>query len=193
VPCTPTSLLPSFAPQVKPLGDSIVSATVDIYRALSEQLLPTPSKSHYLFNTRDLAKIVQGLSQVSGAGLEVAGRRPLLPRARCSACPRPIRPCLLSPLRHLPLPDQASKSLYDSREELLALWCHETCRVVADRMWDPADVAWVKKQLGDKLAASLGSSWEALFEAHGGDVGGRSLCVERLHPPPLAGLGEHLL
>jgi hypothetical protein len=43
-----------------------VAATVDIYRALSEQLLPTPSKSHYLFNTRDLAKIVQGLSQVGG-------------------------------------------------------------------------------------------------------------------------------
>ena len=60
--------------------------------------------------------------------------------------------------------------MYNSREELLALWCHETCRVVADRMWDPADVAWVKKQLADRLAGSLGSSWEALFEANGGEA-----------------------
>lgn len=74
--------------QVKPLGDSIVAATVDIYRALSEQLLPTPSKSHYLFNTRDLSKIVQGLSQVRGMPLTAvvagcASQRAVLSALRC--------------------------------------------------------------------------------------------------------------
>ncbi len=54
-----------FVPfQVKPLGDPITSATISIYRAVSKELLPTPSKSHYLFNTRDLAKIIQGMMQV---------------------------------------------------------------------------------------------------------------------------------
>ncbi len=50
--------------QVKPLGDLITTATIAIYRAVSRELLPTPSKSHYLFNTRDLAKIIQGMMQV---------------------------------------------------------------------------------------------------------------------------------
>jgi hypothetical protein len=65
-------------------------------------------------------------------------------------------------------------------------------------MWDPADVAWVKKQLGDKLAASLGSSWEALFAAHGGEVGGARALCRALHAVPALGLqgiqaGLHLL
>jgi hypothetical protein len=55
-------------PQVKPLADPITSATIAIYRAVSRELLPTPSKSHYLFNTRDLAKIIQGMMQVGSVG-----------------------------------------------------------------------------------------------------------------------------
>jgi len=52
---------------VKPLGDPVTTATINIYRAVSRELLPTPSKSHYLFNTRDLAKIIQGMMQVGHA------------------------------------------------------------------------------------------------------------------------------
>jgi hypothetical protein len=201
--------------QVKPLGDSIVAATVDIYRVLSEQLLPTPSKSHYLFNTRDLSKIVQGLSQVRGMPLTVptvvagcASQGTALSALRCwsGAAPAGLRthhapptayaeattmlllPCcaatldciLVAPAHpghpnpsHLSpsSPPQANKALYNGREDLLALWCHETLRVVADRMWDTADVAWVKKQLADKLSSALGSSWDSLFEQDGGEVG----------------------
>lgn len=50
--------------QVRPLGDPITSATIAVYRAVSRELLPTPSKSHYLFNTRDMAKIISGMMQV---------------------------------------------------------------------------------------------------------------------------------
>jgi hypothetical protein len=64
-----TDQVATYAPcllcsQVKPLADPITSATIAIYRAVSRELLPTPSKSHYLFNTRDLAKIIQGMMQV---------------------------------------------------------------------------------------------------------------------------------
>ena len=58
---------------MKPLGDPVITATINIYRAVSRELLPTPSKSHYLFNTRDLAKIVQGMMQVSCAPWRAAG------------------------------------------------------------------------------------------------------------------------
>lgn len=51
--------------QVRPLGDPVTSATIAVYRAVSRELLPTPSKSHYLFNTRDMAKIISGMMQVS--------------------------------------------------------------------------------------------------------------------------------
>jgi dynein heavy chain len=59
--------LAEFDDDVRPLVEPIVAASVEIYRAVSRELLPTPSKSHYLFNTRDLAKIVLGVMQV-GSG-----------------------------------------------------------------------------------------------------------------------------
>ena len=40
---------------------------------------------------------------------------------------------------------QATKTYYTSKDEVLALWCHETCRIIADRMWDPNDKEWLKK------------------------------------------------
>jgi dynein heavy chain len=59
------SKLADFDDEVRPLAEPLVAATVEVYRAVSRELLPTPSKSHYLFNTRDLAKIILGVMQVS--------------------------------------------------------------------------------------------------------------------------------
>jgi dynein heavy chain len=61
--------LAEFDDDVRPLAEPIVAASVEIYRAVSRELLPTPSKSHYLFNTRDLAKIVLGVMQVCVSAL----------------------------------------------------------------------------------------------------------------------------
>ena len=46
---------------------------------------------------------------------------------------------------------------------MLQLWCHETLRVIGDRMWDPTDRTWLKNQLDDKLKAIFGTSWDDLF------------------------------
>ncbi|KAI9356982.1 dynein heavy chain and region D6 of dynein motor-domain-containing protein [Zopfochytrium polystomum] len=50
-----------FEEDVKPLGDIITTATVEIYHSVISNLLPTPSKMHYLFNLRDISKVFQGL------------------------------------------------------------------------------------------------------------------------------------
>jgi len=47
--------------------DLLVKATIQIYNKVTSTLLPIPSKSHYLFNLRDLAKVFQG---IFGAYLE---------------------------------------------------------------------------------------------------------------------------
>ena len=57
--------LADFDDEVKPVSDPLTLATIAIYRVVAKELLPTPSKSHYLFNTRDLAKIIQGMMQAT--------------------------------------------------------------------------------------------------------------------------------
>ncbi|KAL7297685.1 hypothetical protein TKK_0009351 [Trichogramma kaykai] len=55
--------LKDFAQPVVDIGDRVVSAAVEIYGRIAEDLLPTPEKSHYIFNLRDLSKCIQGILQ----------------------------------------------------------------------------------------------------------------------------------
>ncbi|KAE8631104.1 hypothetical protein XENTR_v10001083 [Xenopus tropicalis] len=55
--------LADFPEAVKQAATNIVDAAVEIYHRMSIDLLPTPAKSHYVFNLRDLSKCVQGILQ----------------------------------------------------------------------------------------------------------------------------------
>uniref|UniRef100_A0A4W3JW30 Dynein axonemal heavy chain 6 n=1 Tax=Callorhinchus milii TaxID=7868 RepID=A0A4W3JW30_CALMI len=55
--------LAEFSIGVKQCSVNIVEAAVEIYHRMSVDLLPTPAKSHYVFNLRDLSKCIQGILQ----------------------------------------------------------------------------------------------------------------------------------
>ena len=50
----------------------VVDTCISVYNAISSQLLPTPSRSHYTFNLRDLSSVVQGLLMADASKLEVS-------------------------------------------------------------------------------------------------------------------------
>nr|CAD7258338.1 unnamed protein product [Timema shepardi] len=64
--------LEDFSPAVQDIGDSIVNASVEIYDRIAKDLLPTPAKSHYVFNLRDLSKCIQGVLQADSGTMREA-------------------------------------------------------------------------------------------------------------------------
>lgn len=50
-----------FSKEFDPAIDEVVMATLYIYEEARRNLLPTPTKCHYLFNLRDFSRVVQGV------------------------------------------------------------------------------------------------------------------------------------
>jgi dynein heavy chain len=56
--------LSSFDGGLVNMTDDIVASSIEVFNTIVRDLLPTPSKSHYTFNLRDLAKVFQGMLMV---------------------------------------------------------------------------------------------------------------------------------
>lgn len=64
---------------VKAKTSAVVKATIQVYNTIRKELLPTPLKSHYTYNMRDLSKVFQvrlfakpaSISVVKSAGLQI--------------------------------------------------------------------------------------------------------------------------
>jgi len=53
-----------FKGVVQDLAPKIVKSTVELYEIIARDLLPTPAKSHYTFNLRDISKVFQGILMI---------------------------------------------------------------------------------------------------------------------------------
>ncbi|GFH22159.1 uncharacterized protein HaLaN_19578 [Haematococcus lacustris] len=62
-----------FSPAVRQAAPAIIQATLFLYSQSISKLLPTPTKSHYVFNLRDFARVVQGCMMLPPSSLPVDG------------------------------------------------------------------------------------------------------------------------
>ena len=53
-----------------PAFQIMVMATMAVYKSAVEHFLPTPSKSHYVFNLRDFARVVRGVLLVPSSRMD---------------------------------------------------------------------------------------------------------------------------
>ncbi|KAG5274482.1 hypothetical protein AALO_G00136790 [Alosa alosa] len=91
-------------PEILPLNEPLVDTTIRVYSTITSCLLPTPAKSHYTFNLRDLSKVFQGILMAEAIKIE-------------------------------------------TKENLLRLWFHESCRVFQDRLVSAEDRQWFDQLL----------------------------------------------
>uniref|UniRef100_A0A6I8P5E1 Dynein axonemal heavy chain 1 n=1 Tax=Ornithorhynchus anatinus TaxID=9258 RepID=A0A6I8P5E1_ORNAN len=61
-----------IAPTVEHFTEDLVRATINVYSIITSQLLPTPNKSHYTFNLRDLSKVFQGMLMAEPTKIQVS-------------------------------------------------------------------------------------------------------------------------
>ena len=59
-----------FPKDIQKLQKSIIAATLDVYNTSISKLLPTPAKSHYTFNLRDVSRVVEGLTLQNAEGIK---------------------------------------------------------------------------------------------------------------------------
>mmetsp|Transcript_49836 Transcript_49836/g.161224 ORF Transcript_49836/g.161224 Transcript_49836/m.161224 type:complete len:2909 (-) Transcript_49836:280-9006(-) len=61
-----------FSGAVAGIGQSVVKATIDLYDSVCAEMRPTPAKSHYTFNLRDISRVCSGIGLCQKLSLSTA-------------------------------------------------------------------------------------------------------------------------
>jgi dynein heavy chain len=59
-----------FVEQVQQCQEGIISSTIEIYNRISNDKRATPAKFHYVFNLRDVSKVIQGILMAKPASIK---------------------------------------------------------------------------------------------------------------------------
>lgn len=57
----------NYGANITRMSKSLVSASLEIYSSAQTKLLPTPTKSHYTYNLRDVSKVIQGMTKAGSS------------------------------------------------------------------------------------------------------------------------------
>lgn len=130
----------SLSKSVKEMLLQVVDVTCQLYLSVARDLLPTPSKCHYLFNLRDVTKLMQGV---------VLGTRRFCNSTSSNST---VAASVL-----------ASSLTVDS---VAKLWAHESIRVFRDRLVEERDRLRFSEQLVQLANSCLGLSWsvESIYQ-----------------------------
>jgi dynein heavy chain, axonemal len=63
--CMLESYFCPFAEDVRAKLSSVITASIEVFNVVLQELKPTPARPHYLFNMRDLAKVMDGLTNAT--------------------------------------------------------------------------------------------------------------------------------
>jgi hypothetical protein len=86
----PPAPAPCAHTQVRTEIPKLVAASLYVFTSVTSRLRPTPAKSHYTFNLRDLSKVFQGMAQCPA---EAITKKEQVGKARAARCQGPCAPC----------------------------------------------------------------------------------------------------
>ena len=126
--------MPELLSTISNFASTIVSSTTEMYNAVCNHLRPTPKKSHYTFNTRDVSNVFQGMLMVNRKRLWDTSQTPLAELFDEKVTEKLQKNTSKSGSSDFPV-EQVARTV-------LRLWLHESCRVIYDRLIDEQDQLW---------------------------------------------------
>eukprot|EP00742_Colponemidia_sp_Colp-10_P005056 GILJ01005402.1.p1 GENE.GILJ01005402.1~~GILJ01005402.1.p1 ORF type:complete len:2699 (+),score=503.77 GILJ01005402.1:46-8097(+) len=135
-------LMSRFNEVMKPIGVGLVESAIELYERTKNHLTPTPSRPHYLFNLRDLTRLIRGLL----LGCEVVMENAVSGTITLTSSP------------HVPT----------QPEPMIRLWLHEALRVFHDPLSKKEDQNWLVNTLHQITTTqfNLHSTFEEMFPSN---------------------------